>query len=144
MEEDTELRDLVVQTLENNGVLAKVRVSFYQLFITKPWRLAGDLRRRNKTLTKITLCLLIIPPGAHFKIKITFVCFVQAELRASVFLALEEQESVVVSLKYFNFLAQPDQYPARAPGQVTEKYLQSMSRFAGVLVGSTCIGDDFL
>ncbi|XP_015117663.1 FGFR1 oncogene partner [Diachasma alloeum] len=42
MEEDTELRDLVVQTLENNGVLAKVR----------------------------------------------------AELRASVFLALEEQESV--------------------------------------------------
>lgn len=27
MEEDTELRDLVVQTLENNGVLAKVRVS---------------------------------------------------------------------------------------------------------------------
>ncbi|XP_057338062.1 bromodomain-containing protein DDB_G0270170-like isoform X2 [Microplitis mediator] len=43
MEEDTELRDLVVQTLENNGVLAKVR----------------------------------------------------AELRASVFLALEEQESVV-------------------------------------------------
>ncbi|OAD56131.1 FGFR1 oncogene partner [Eufriesea mexicana] len=43
MEEDTELRDLVVQTLENNGVLAKVR----------------------------------------------------AELRASVFLALEEQESVM-------------------------------------------------
>ena len=28
MEEDTELRDLVVQTLENNGVLAKVRVSW--------------------------------------------------------------------------------------------------------------------
>lgn len=27
MEEDTELRDLVVQTLENNGVLPKVRVS---------------------------------------------------------------------------------------------------------------------
>lgn len=26
MEEDTELRDLVVQTLENNGVLAKIRV----------------------------------------------------------------------------------------------------------------------
>lgn len=26
-EEDTELRDLVMQTLENNGVLAKVRVS---------------------------------------------------------------------------------------------------------------------
>ena len=26
MEEDTELRDLVVQTLENNGVLAKLRV----------------------------------------------------------------------------------------------------------------------
>lgn len=26
MEEDTELRDLVVQTLENNGILAKVRV----------------------------------------------------------------------------------------------------------------------
>lgn len=44
MEEDTELRDLVVQTLENNGVLAKVR----------------------------------------------------AELRASVFLALEEQESVMI------------------------------------------------
>ncbi|XP_032666454.1 uncharacterized protein LOC116841970 [Odontomachus brunneus] len=43
MEEDTELRDLVVQTLENNGVLAKVR----------------------------------------------------AELRASVFLALEEQDSVM-------------------------------------------------
>ncbi|KAF7991856.1 hypothetical protein HCN44_010657 [Aphidius gifuensis] len=43
MEEDTELRDLVVQTLENNGVLPKVR----------------------------------------------------AQLRASVFLALEEQESVV-------------------------------------------------
>ncbi|XP_012285692.1 uncharacterized protein LOC105702592 [Orussus abietinus] len=43
MEEDTELRDLVVQTLENNGVLAKVR----------------------------------------------------AKLRASVFLALEEQESVM-------------------------------------------------
>ncbi|KAL6447421.1 hypothetical protein ACFW04_001552 [Cataglyphis niger] len=43
MEEDTELRDLVVQTLENNGVLAKIR----------------------------------------------------AELRASVFLALEEQDSVM-------------------------------------------------
>lgn len=26
MEEDTELRDLVVQTLESNGVLAKIRV----------------------------------------------------------------------------------------------------------------------
>ncbi|KAL7300470.1 hypothetical protein TKK_0006821 [Trichogramma kaykai] len=43
MEEDTELRDLVIQTLENNGVLAKIR----------------------------------------------------AELRASVFLTLEEQESVL-------------------------------------------------
>ena len=32
MEEDTELRDLVVQTLENNGVLAKVRVSIYIIF----------------------------------------------------------------------------------------------------------------
>lgn len=27
--EDTELRDLVVQTLENNGVLAKVRASIF-------------------------------------------------------------------------------------------------------------------
>jgi hypothetical protein len=26
-EEDTELRDLVAQTLENNGVLSKIRVS---------------------------------------------------------------------------------------------------------------------
>lgn len=32
MEEDTELRDLVVQTLENNGVLAKVRVRIYESF----------------------------------------------------------------------------------------------------------------
>lgn len=31
MEEDTELRDLVVQTLENNGVLAKVRVRNYYI-----------------------------------------------------------------------------------------------------------------
>lgn len=43
MEEDTELRDLVVQTLENNGVLAKVRVSFYLLFIVLDLRLTVDL-----------------------------------------------------------------------------------------------------
>ena len=33
MEEDTELRDLVVQTLENNGVLAKVRASIFFFFL---------------------------------------------------------------------------------------------------------------
>ena len=30
-DEDTELRDLVAQTLETNGVLGKIRVSFHQL-----------------------------------------------------------------------------------------------------------------
>jgi hypothetical protein len=30
MEEDTELRDLVVQTLESNGVLAKIRVRLWE------------------------------------------------------------------------------------------------------------------
>ncbi|XP_011149135.1 FGFR1 oncogene partner-like isoform X1 [Harpegnathos saltator] len=61
MEEDTELRDLVVQTLENNGVLAKVRVRH------------GDKSQKKKTMRVFTL----------------------AELRASVFLALEEQDSVM-------------------------------------------------
>ena len=34
VEEDTELRDLVSQTLENNGVLAKIRVRGMSIVIS--------------------------------------------------------------------------------------------------------------
>ena len=34
VDEDTELRDLVAQTLETNGVLNKIRVCFLLLFVT--------------------------------------------------------------------------------------------------------------
>ena len=35
-DEDTELRDLVAQTLESNGVLGKIRVLlFFSIYVTK-------------------------------------------------------------------------------------------------------------
>ena len=36
VEEDTELRDLVAQALETNGVLNKIRVYFYPSMLFKP------------------------------------------------------------------------------------------------------------
>ncbi|XP_053597257.1 CAR1 transcription factor isoform X2 [Microplitis demolitor] len=78
MEEDTELRDLVVQTLENNGVLAKVR----------------------------------------------------AELRASVFLALEEQESVVNPEPLLNKTVK--QYLANSEGKLLFSLVREFLEYFGL------------
>ncbi|XP_076625625.1 uncharacterized protein LOC143343995 [Colletes latitarsis] len=78
MEEDTELRDLVVQTLENNGVLAKVR----------------------------------------------------AELRASVFLALEEQESVMNPEPLLNKTVK--QYLANSEGKLLFSLVREFLEYFGL------------
>ncbi|CAK9814812.1 Centrosomal protein 43 [Anthophora quadrimaculata] len=78
MEEDTELRDLVVQTLENNGVLAKVR----------------------------------------------------AELRASVFLALEEQESVMNPQPLLNKTVK--QYLANSEGKLLFSLVREFLEYFGL------------
>ncbi|XP_034942641.1 putative uncharacterized protein DDB_G0293878 [Chelonus insularis] len=78
MEEDTELRDLVVQTLENNGVLAKVR----------------------------------------------------AELRASVFLALEEQESVINPEPLLNKTVK--QYLAKSEGKLLFSLVREFLEYFGL------------
>ncbi|KZC12203.1 PREDICTED: putative uncharacterized protein DDB_G0282133 [Dufourea novaeangliae] len=78
MEEDTELRDLVVQTLENNGVLAKVR----------------------------------------------------AELRASVFLALEEQESVMNPEPLLNKSVK--QYLANSEGKLLFSLVREFLEYFGL------------
>ncbi|XP_046737526.1 uncharacterized protein LOC124406113 isoform X2 [Diprion similis] len=78
MEEDTELRDLVAQTLENNGVLAKVR----------------------------------------------------AELRASVFLALEEQESVMNTKPLLNKTVK--QYLANSEGRLLFSLVREFLEYFGL------------
>ncbi|KAJ8668833.1 hypothetical protein QAD02_000097 [Eretmocerus hayati] len=78
MEEDTELRDLVVQTLESNGVLAKVR----------------------------------------------------AELRASVFLTLEEQESVLNPEPFLNKSVK--QYLARSEGKLLFSLVREFLEYFGL------------
>ncbi|XP_012263625.2 uncharacterized protein LOC105690423 [Athalia rosae] len=78
MEEDTELRDLVAQTLENNGVLAKVR----------------------------------------------------AELRASVFLALEEQESVMNTEPLLNKTVK--QYLANPEGRLLFSLVREFLEYFGL------------
>ncbi|NP_001130003.1 Fgfr1 oncogene partner [Nasonia vitripennis] len=78
MEEDTELRDLVVQTLENNGVLAKVR----------------------------------------------------AELRASVFLTLEEQESVLNPEPFLNKSIK--QYLANSEGKLLFSLVREFLEYFGL------------
>lgn len=51
-EEDAELKELVIQSLENSGVLAKVRVSFICICLMyfydrrdETWNLTRDVRR---------------------------------------------------------------------------------------------------
>ncbi|XP_046602424.1 uncharacterized protein LOC107227747 isoform X1 [Neodiprion lecontei] len=78
IEEDTELRDLVAQTLENNGVLAKVR----------------------------------------------------AELRASVFLALEEQESVMNTKPLLNKTVK--QYLANTEGRLLFSLVREFLEYFGL------------
>ncbi|XP_058802291.1 centrosomal protein 43-like [Phymastichus coffea] len=78
MEEDTELRDLVVQTLENNGILAKVR----------------------------------------------------AELRASVFLTLEEQESVLNPEQFLNKTVK--QYLASFEGKLLFSLVREFLEYFGL------------
>lgn len=83
-EEDAELRDLVTQTLENKGVLGKIRVSSAcgLGFLEGLWYFSiskfGVLHPSHENLRTL---------------------FLQAQLRASVFIALEEQESIKVSDK---------------------------------------------
>ncbi|XP_014216926.1 uncharacterized protein LOC106645548 [Copidosoma floridanum] len=78
MEEDTELRELVVQTLENNGVLAKVR----------------------------------------------------AELRASVFLTLEEQESVLNPEPFLNKSVK--QYLSSSQGKILFSLVREFLEYFGL------------
>ncbi|XP_011500243.1 PREDICTED: protein PF14_0175-like [Ceratosolen solmsi marchali] len=78
LEEDTELRDLVVQTLENNGVLAKVR----------------------------------------------------AELRASVFLTLEEQESVLNPEPFLNKSVK--QYLSNSEGKLLFSLVREFLEYFGL------------
>ncbi|XP_072712350.1 centrosomal protein 43 isoform X3 [Ciconia boyciana] len=66
-EEDTELRDLLVQTLESSGVLNKIK---------------GSCCHQSKKSHYASYCVPLLS------------YFVLAELRAAVFLALEEQEKV--------------------------------------------------
>lgn len=50
MEEDTELRDLVVQTLESNGVLAKIRVRLREAMFRE--------KKKKKIQSSASLCRL--------------------------------------------------------------------------------------
>lgn len=68
-EEDTELRDLVAQTLESNGCLSKIRVNYEKFNV---------------------ICFIKI-------------VYFQAQLRASVFLALDEDEGVCILKNGFIF-----------------------------------------
>lgn len=51
MEEDTELRDLVVQTLESNGVLAKIRVRLREAMFR-------EREKKKKRESSANLCRL--------------------------------------------------------------------------------------